>query len=686
MIAGEMKKLRIMAHIFNLTGMKRIVSALLLFFLIPVFPGFGNPSGDPVLLRVGERQITRSEFEAAYLKNNVEMQVAEPKTVEEYLELYIDFNLKVLEAMSKGIDTLSSFQEELQTYRRQLARPYFRDDSLTEDLVREAYERMMYDIRASHILINVEEHAMPSDTMEAYQRIMEIRERHLNGESFASLAAAYSDDASARDMAASGNAPARRGNQGDLGYFTVFNMVYPFESAAYSTPVGEVSMPARTRFGYHLIKVTDRLPAVGTARVAHIMIMTPQGAGQEVLEVAEGKIRDVHAKLLDGRDFADLAMAHSEDQNSAPRGGEMPPFQSNRMVPEFIAAIGKLENPGDVSPPVRTAYGWHIIKLLERVTPGSFEEMQPDLANRVSRDTRGQLSHEAVIRNLKKIHGFGEDLAALQIFFSIVDDGFFQGDNPASGDSGLEEKLFWFGPHVYYQKDFARFLRDNHAPQMRSNHRAIVNDNYTRFVNESLVAYEDSFLEEKYPEFKAIMREYHDGILLFEITDQEVWSRAVQDTSGMRAFFDANRDRYLWEARMHATLFSTSDDATAQEVLELLSRNMDDPAEAVLQQMNTAEPGRVSVREARFQRGDHPAADLADWQPGVYGPFQQNGQTMVVKVHGILPPARKEKSEVRGLLIADYQNHLEKIWVAELREKYEIVVHREVLDQVKRNY
>ncbi len=665
--------------------MKKIVYSLVLLLVVSWVPAKGKTGSDPVLLRVGDREITRSAFEAAYLKNNVEMQVADPKTVEEYLELYIDFNLKVVEAMARGLDTLESFRDELKNYRNQLARPYFRDDKLTEQLVREAHERMMYDTRASHILISVDEHALPSDTLDAYNRLMELRKRHLEGEDFASLAEAYSDDLSARDTPASGNAPARTGNKGELPYFTAFNMVYPFESAAYNTPVGEVSMPVRTRFGYHLIKVINRLPAMGTARVAHIMIMTPQGSDEEMLEAAREKIHQVHEKLLSGEEFETLARQYSEDQSSAARGGEMAPFQSNRMVPEFIEAIARLENPGDISPPVRSQYGWHIIRLLERIPPGSFEDLHDELSTRVSRDTRGQLSQDAVIRRLKEDYGFGEDLQALHAFYGFVDEQFFTSEKPDERLTEPGEPLFWFGSRTVYQKDFARYLRKNHSPRIQMNYRTIVNENYSRFVAESLIAYEDQFLETKYPEFEAVMQEYHDGILLFEITDQMVWSQAVKDTAGMDAFFEENRERYVWEERLHATVYTATDDETARKARELITAmaSRDDLEEQVMNAINDGSDKHITSREQKLQQGDHLLTAQVDWAPGVYGPLTLNNQILLVHVHGVLPPRPKEKNEVRGLLIADFQNHLERMWVKELRNKYEVIVDREVLQSLQ---
>lgn len=666
-------------------GMRKTVCTFMLLFAAPFFVGSHQADEDPVLLRVGNREITRSEFVSAYRKNNIDMKVADPKTLEEYLELYIDFNLKVVEAESRGLDTLPAFSSELNRYREQLARPYFRDESVTEQMVEEAYERMQYDIRASHILIALEEHALPSDTLDAYNRIMEIRKRHKNGESFADLAEAHSDDASARDTPASANAPGRPGNKGDLPYFTAFNMVYPFESAAYKTPVGEVSMPVRTRFGYHIVKVRDRLPAMGNARVAHIMVMTPGDADQQMLLRAKERINEIYEKVQSGEEFDELARQYSEDQSSAARGGEMPAFQSNRMVPEFIEAIGSLKQAGDISPPVRTSFGWHIIKLLERNPVPVFDDIKEDLHNRVVRDSRGQLSQDAVVNQLKKEYGFGENLPALQAFFDIVDESFFQSDSVENMDSELDERLFWFGPHTFYQKDFAKFLRENYAPRVRMNYRNLVAENYKRFVQERLIAYEDGFLESKYPEFRAIMKEYHDGILLFEITDQVVWSKAVEDSVGLNAFFQENRDRYMWEERLDVTIYSAPDADIIQQARDILSHSQDpeNAREFVLDSINAAGNQEISAQVLKLQKGDHPVTGMVDWKPGIYGPLMSNGQALLVQVHEVLPPRRQEKEEVMGLVIADFQNHLEKQWVRELRRKYEIVVNQDVLETIQ---
>lgn len=297
-----------------------ILPIIIAFYLLCATALHAVNRDEKVLIRIDDREITKKEFLEIYQKNNIGASVAEPKELDEYLEMYVNFRLKVKAAKDQGLDTVSSFIDELQGYRDQLAQQYLVDHDVTEKLIEEAWERSQYDVRASHILINLPQHAAPEDTLEVYEQMIGLRERILAGESFGDLARTYSDDPSADDQPATGNRPARSGNEGDLGYFTVFNMVYPFETAVYKTEPGDVSMPFRTSFGYHIVKVTDRIPAIGQAKVAHIMLMTPEGTSQEELEEKEQLIHELHEKLYTNEaDFAELVSEYSEDQQSAQR-------------------------------------------------------------------------------------------------------------------------------------------------------------------------------------------------------------------------------------------------------------------------------------------------------------------------------------------------------------------------------
>ena len=567
----------------------RFLFVLIISILLPGPKlGLALQPDDTVLVRIDDIEITKSHFEEVYRRNNVEVTLAEPLEVEEYLEMYINFRLKVMEARNLGLDTNEAFIKELNGYRDQLAEQYLEDRDVTEQLVEEAWERSQYDIRASHILMTLDAHAPPEDTLAIYQEIMGVRQRIIDGESFADLAREVSDDPSARDQEATGYRPARRGNAGDLGYFTVFNRDYPLESAAYNTQVGKISMPFRTNFGYHLVKVTDRLPAMGTATVAHIMLMTPPGTAEEELIDKEEKIHDLYDRLRSGEDFGELAKEYSEDRPSAEQNGKMPPFTTNRIVPQFIETINKLQEPGDISQPIKSDFGWHIVKLVERIPPPSYDEAYVDLKQKIQREARSKLGEEAMIERLKKEYGFEDNQEALRAFYDVVDTSIFEGQWDKDKASHLDEQLIRFSTRVFTQQDFANYIYGN---QRRQNPRKISNyiyRLYKQFVDEVILAYEKAQLEEKYPEFKKVMKEYHDGILLFEITDQKVWSKATADTTGLKTFFEENKSHYQADSL----------------------------------------------------------------------------------------------SEVRGMVIADYQNHLEQEWIKALRRKYDIWINEELLEEI----
>ncbi len=522
--------------------------ALIAIFVLMFVTGVAKSlnTDDPVFIQVEGVEITLSEFEEIYRKSNVESIVADPKTPEEYLEMYIDFRLKVLEAQHQGLDTLESFINELNGYRQQLAQQYLVDNEVTDHLVHEAYERMQYDVRASHILLNLSEHAPPADTLETYERILEIRERALAGESFADLARQYSEDPSARDREATQQQPGRRGNAGDLGYFTVFNMVYPFETAAYNTPKGEISMPTRTSFGYHIVKVTDRLPAMGTAQVAHIMLTTPQGTPEEELQAQEQKIHEIYQMILEGAVFGELAAEFSEDRQSAPNNGIMPSFTSNRMVPQFIKEISNLDEEGQISGPLRTDFGWHIVKLVEKTPPKSFEEAEEELRRRIQRDARSRRSQEVVIERLKQHYDLMLNLPAIDAFYDVIDETVFSGQWDRTRADHLNDELFSFAAISFSQQDFADYIDSKQRRQNPMEIKHFVHKMYHDFVNQEIIHYEDSQLEIKHPAFRNIMQEYHDGILLFEITDQKVWSKATADTTALRSFYDQYVDKFQW--------------------------------------------------------------------------------------------------------------------------------------------
>jgi len=636
---------------------------------------------DPVLLKINDREITVSEFEYVYTKNNLNPQVMDPKSIEEYLELFINFNLKVYEALELKLDTHSSFITELDGYREQLAQPYLTDQNVTNHLLDEAMERMKYDLRASHILFNVDPYASAEDTISIWNKAMEARTRILDGEDFATLARELSDDPSAKGFPATPNRLAMRGNGGDLGYFSVLDMVYPFESAAFNLPVGDISLPVRTNFGYHIIKVTDKQPSMGRATVAHIMVTVTAEAEEEQQKQAEEKIREIYDKFLAGEEFHTLAERFSDDKASARRGGELPAFTSNRMVPEFIKAIASLNQEKPVSEPVRTQYGWHLIKLLDKQKPDE-ETARTELKTRIGRDSRASISQDVVLNRLKNEYNFKEFKENLEPFYQLVDSTIFEGkwQVPSTKDQG--ELLFTFADQGFRQHHFGNYIEQTQAMRSPESIRSYVSSMYENFWQQKLLEYEENRLPEKYPEFKRIMNEYHDGILLFELTDQKVWSKAMEDTTGLMNYFNENISDYYWKDRYDLIIYSFDSERAAKKgrrVIRKAHKN-DQSVEELMAEFNQNSHLEVTSETGVFEVEDSmPVLSLIDTKSGVTRVIEYNGRFVVAWVNEYLPSQPKKLNEIRGLVIADYQNHLEDKWIDELRNKYDYTVNREAI-------
>lgn len=636
---------------------------------------------DPVILTVAGEEITKSEFLNVYQKNNVNGEVIDRKSLEEYMELYINFRLKVKEAESLGMDTMRSFKDELAGYRKQLAQPYLIDEKMNRSLLEEAYNRKKEDIRASHLLIKVDRNAAPADTLEAYKKIMSLRKRVMKGEDFGKLAAEFSDDLSARDRTVDNRVV--KGNRGDLGYFTVFDMVYPFETGAYNTKVGEVSNPIRSDFGYHLIYVTDRKPALGKVQVAHILLKAKTQATAADTAEMDKKAQEIYERLLKGEDFTALAQQYSDDKTTSTKGGVLPWFGANRMIPEFIKEVSKLEKIGDVAKPFTSSFGWHIVKLIDKKDIGTYEDNLNDLKQNLSRSDRAKKSEDALISKIKDEYKFTQNLKAKNEFYKVVTDTIFKAGWSTDNAKELNKVLFTIGRHQYTQQDFALYLVQNQKKSAPENINAYVDRMYSAFVNQKLLEYEDSQLESKYPEFKALMKEYRDGILLFELTEQKIWSKASKDTTGLEAYYNANKQNYMWQQRADASIYTLN--STDKKILESLrsavKKGLTD--NEILELINNDSTTVLSIDRRKFEKEENQLVDRIKWAKGETSESVEDGKTTIIKINEVIEPEPKKLNEVKGLVTANYQDYLEQQWIKELRNKYPFKVNQEVLSSIK---
>ncbi|MFP4469460.1 MAG: peptidylprolyl isomerase [Bacteroidales bacterium] len=639
--------------------------------------------GDDVLLTIGNENITVDEFMAVYQKNNVEGEVLDKKSLEEYLDLYINFKLKVKAAEDMGLDTVASFINELKGYRDQLAKPYFVDEEVNAALLEEAYQRKNTDIRVSHILIRLEKYATPADTLEAYNKITEIRKRIVEGgEDFNAVAEEVSEDPTARDMPARGFQPPRKGNRGDIGYFSVFDMVYPFEDAAYKLDVGEVSEPVRTDFGYHLILVHDKKPALGKVQVAHLFLQMPKEATAEDSVALKAHVDSLYTELKNGAEWDEIVREYSDDKSSSMNKGVLPWFGANRMVPQFIDGIRSIPDSGQISQPILTTYGWHIIKLIDTKPIGSFEDEKADLKQNLSKDVRSDKSKASIIRRIKKEYGYKQYPKAVEAMYTAIDSSIYKRKWEAAKAEGLNDPVFSIGDLQYTQADFAAYLEKHQSISSNETIDNFMNTSFEEFAEEKLLDYEDARLEQKYPEFRELIKEYRDGILLFELTDQMVWSKAIRDTTGLKSFHEKNKKDYMWGERVEATLVTALTMEGAEKALQMARDGKS--GEEISEAFEKDTVYTVAVITKKFPRGENSIIDQVKWKKGITDIHTDDkGKSGFAIISGTVEPEPKTLSEARGLITADYQNYLEEQWIKDLKEKYTVTVHEDVLSQIK---
>lgn len=655
----------------------------LVTLLLSVFLVSNAQQADPVLLKIDGKAVSLSEFDAIFKKNNTKETVITEESVNEYLDLYIKFKLKVREAEVLGYDTSAAFKQELEGYRKQLVQPYLTDREVSEALIKEAYDRMKFDVNASHILINVDQNAMPKDTLIAYNKALKIRDRILKGEDFGTVAFELSDDPSAKT------------NKGNLGYFNALHMVYPFESATYNLKIGDVSMPVRTRFGYHVIKLNDKRAARGTIKVAHIMIQASKDLNAETLINKKQKIDEIYAKVIaDSNTFGELAQQFSDDKGSASHNGELPPFSTGKMVPEFEEAAYALQKDGDISKPIKSEYGWHIIKRLELTPLESYESIYQTLKSKVSRDSRSNKTLEAVLSKIKAENNFKEYIVRRDDFYKVVlADEYLKGAWTAEKAKKLTKVMFGFYANdgqklEYTQQDFAKLLEEN-KPKAKPNNDFNIIGEINRLYNTVLEEKALAFKEERLPitnlEYKLLYQEYRDGILLFNLTDEKVWSKAISDSAGLYNFFKTNQDKYKWNSRANVTIYKCNDELTASNVEKALAKKTKTPLtnDQLLKQFNKESQLTLAINEGKFEKGENPSVDANEWIKGKLYRVKSAKGVDLVKINNILEAEPKQLNEVKGLVTSDYQNFLEKNWVSELKAKYKIEVDKEVLKQVK---
>lgn len=650
---------------FTLTGC--------LFFLLFTISAQTN---DPVLFTVKGTPVLASEFRYIYAKTNQDKADFSEQSLRDYLDLYIKFKLKVQKAREMRLDTVEATKAELEGYRRQLANSYLVDKEVTDKLIRETYERSKQDVDISHILIACDRNAKAVDTLKAYNRAKMLLNKIQAGADFEKMAVDSSQDKSVVE------------NRGNLGFVNAMlpDGYYPMEVAIYAAKPGSIIGPIRSYSGYHLVRVNGFRPARGEMEISHILLRKdPNNPAKNA--AVKTRIDSIY-NAMDAQggtiNWDDFCARFSEDKGTSPKGGYLGFFGINHYQKAFEDAAFALKNNGDMSKPVETSIGWHIIKRNSARPVAAFEIAKRPLSDRIKRDSRNEIAKQSMISRIQREGGMtaNKDLfekwAAKQVDTSFLT--FRWKTDPARPQDAL---ISYKNGKTYSLADFEDYcLRNNRERQRGGGNpiRETIDKLYKGWADEVAMQFEESQLETKYPDFKSLMREYEEGILLFEALKINVWDRANTDTTGLEAYFTKNlKDKYKWEERLKSVIYTvkTDDPKTLLKVREYASKK---PMDAVLKKFNK-KTEVVSAMERSHEKGK--VKDFPEpWKVGYLTDAKIDAGTKTAtfqKIEAILPPTSKTLAEARGYAVADYQDFLEKEWIEQLRKDYPVKIEESAL-------
>ena len=644
----------------------------LVFGLLMIATALGKAQDTPkkVLFTIDDKPYYTDEFKRVYNKNIDLVKDESQKDLNEYLNLYVGYKLKINKAYQLKLEDNPKYITELNSYRTQLAKNYLTDVKVTNELVHEAYDRSLKEIDASHILFLVDENAAPADTLKAYNKALAVRKKIIAGADFGTLAMEFSEDPSAKE------------NKGDLGYFSVFRMVYPFENGAYKTKIGNVSDPIRSRFGYHLIKVNAIRDNRGEVEVSHIMLM--KSDDKDGNRKNETRIQELYQKLQQGENFEQVAKQFSEDKSSAEKGGKMAPFSSGQISSEEFENVAfGLTKEAPLSKPFETSFGWHILMLNEKNPVKTFDEMAADLQTKVSRDERSRLIQISLTEKLRKKYKTTTDKKVYGAVEQSFTNEFYKGSLPSDeAVAKVKGTILTVNEDKIPAEDFFNFVKKNQntAAEIKplSNMLSVLFD---QFKDEQLNKYYNANLETEFPEFANVMTEYRDGLLLFDLMEKEIWEKSKTDTVGLHAFYDKNKLKYQWKKRYDVLVVSSVKEDYIKKAEKLLKKGKS--AAEIKEALNTGTELEVIEKEGMFEDGSTLLPKNISDKKGVTAISKEGDYYFVTRVKNTIPAGQKTFEECEGKVINDYQQYLEENWVSDLKKEFKIKVNQTVFEEVK---
>ena len=636
------------------------------------FASHAQTNTKEVLFTINNKPYYTDEFSRIYKKNIDLVKDDSQKDLDKYLELFIGYKLKINKANKLGLENNPKYKSELASYRTQLAKNYITDVKVTKELIEEGYNRSLKEVHAAHILLNLEENAVPADTLKIYNQILDIRKKALGGEDFSKLAKQFSQDPSAKE------------NSGDLGYFSAFRMVYPFESAAFKTKKGEISMPVRTRYGYHIVKVLDIRDNRGEINVAHIMISKQTDLKLE--EKAKNTIDDIYKKLQQGEKFETLAQQFSEDKSSAEKGGVLNRFASGQLSSDKFEDIAfSLSKENSLSAPFQTEFGWHIVKFIEKYPAKNFDEMQSDLDSKIRKDDRSRLITNSMNDKLRKEFPLKRDDKLYLAISKTINKDYLAGTWKIPTDSkAFDKNLFTIRDKPVTGIAFLEFLEKQQKglKDVKVSLPQLTDKIYEQFVDDQLNTYYDNNLENKFPEFKDVMEEYRDGLLLFDLMEKEIWEKSKNDTIGLENFYKNHKFNYQWKNRIDALITSSTKEDVIKKAQKMLKNNAS--SEVIKEKLNVNKKVEIMENQGIFEEGSEILPKNVKFVVGISDIEKKGDYFFVTRVNKVLPAGEKTLEESKGKAINDYQQYLEENWVSDLKKEFTINVNKAVFEKVKK--
>lgn len=642
--------------------MNKYFHVLIVLFSINI-ASFGQVKSDDVLFTVNDESVLASEFIRVYGKNLDLVQDQSQKDVDEYLKLFVNYKLKLAEARALEFDKKPTYLKELNGYKKQLSKSYLTDNKVTDALVNEAYERISYDVNARHVLVRIEE--FDTDTTDVYKKILDLRARFLK-EGFDKL----------RTSAHNQNTVFVE----DLGYFSGFKMAYAFESEAFKTPIGEISQPFRTQFGYHVVEVLDKRKSRGEVTVGHIMVLNEQ---KDSTIVAEERIKEIYNLFQQGQEFESLAKQFSEDKSSAKNGGKLSAFKSGQLSSvKFENEAFKLQNSLDVSAPFQSDYGWHIVKLYNKKPLEPFEEVKRSLEQRVKRDSRSKLINSAMSKKLREKYKISSSNKALPYFQELIDDRFFNKTWSIPESLEKDKEFVTIGNKVYTYLDFANYLNvAQRAVKGKLLPKDLINFQYEAFLDKEVLAFHEENLEFENKEFANVLNEYREGLLLFDLMETKIWNAVKKDTVALQKHYEANKDKYVWPERVEAIVITSANEEDVKKAKKALEDQTS--IEDIKAQININNKQNIIVTTGIMSKEDQSLPEDFLVKKGVSEIYKNNKSFHVAEVIEILPESTKSFKDAQGPVTSDYQTIYEANWMQELTDKYKVKINQEILEKVK---